>query len=201
MLDYHGGNGIDTVTGGALADVIYGGGSNDALAGGAGMDLLKGEAGNDLLEGGGASDTLEGGDNTDILLGGAGADTLDGGAGADTLNGGVVNDTLTGGIGTDTFVFASTLGAGNIDTITDYKVADDVIHLDDAIFKALVPGALANGAFALGAAAGDADDRILYDAATGALRYDADGTGAGAAVQFATLETGLAMSAGEFFVI
>jgi Ca2+-binding RTX toxin-like protein len=41
--------------------------------------------------------------------------------------------------------------------------------------------------FTLGTAAADANDRIVYDQTTGNLLYDADGTGATAAVQFATL--------------
>jgi Ca2+-binding RTX toxin-like protein len=36
-----------------------------------------------------------------------------------------------------------------------------------------------------------ADHRILYDAATGARSFDADGNGVGAAIQFATLASGL----------
>ena len=39
----------------------------------------------------------------------------------------------------------------------------------------------------VGAAASDADDRIIYDPASGALYFDADGTGAIGQVQFAAL--------------
>ena len=77
----------------------------------------------------------------------------------------------------------------------------DRLYLDDAVFAELSPGALAPGAFHTGAAAADADDRIVYDADTGALYYDADGSGAGLAVQFATLHEGLALSASDFQVI
>ena len=53
----------------------------------------------------------------------------------------------------------------------------------------------------LGAAAGDADDRLIYQATTGALFYDADGTGAGAQVRVATLGLNLALTAADFVVI
>jgi len=42
---------------------------------------------------------------------------------------------------------------------------------------------------------------VVYNSATGALYYDADGSGAGAQVQFATLGTGLGVAAGDFLVI
>ena len=47
----------------------------------------------------------------------------------------------------------------------------------------------------------DADDRILYDKATGALSYDADGSGAQAAVQFAVIDTKVALTGADFFVV
>ena len=62
-------------------------------------------------------------------------------------------------------------------------------------------GALGANAFHTGSAAHDADDRIIYDSATGQLFFDADGSGGGAAVQFATLSPGLGLTASDFQVI
>jgi len=59
----------------------------------------------------------------------------------------------------------------------------DVIQLDARIFQ----GVTGPEAFAFGPAAMDADDRIIYDANTGALMYDPDGTGSETAVTFAIL--------------
>jgi Ca2+-binding RTX toxin-like protein len=47
----------------------------------------------------------------------------------------------------------------------------------------------------------DADDRIIYNSANGALWYDADGTSAAPAVYFAQLSTGLALTTADFLVI
>jgi len=60
---------------------------------------------------------------------------------------------------------------------------------------------LSANAFFIGAVAHDADDRIIYNDATRALLFDADGNGAGAAVQFATFSTGLALTASEFVIV
>ena len=64
-----------------------------------------------------------------------------------------------------------------------------------------MPGTLAAGAFHTGSAAADADDRIIYNKATGALSYDPDGTGSAHPTQFATLPTGLSLSHANFQIV
>lgn len=144
-----------------------------------------GNAFNNVLKGNAAVNTLKGG---------AGNDKLYGDAGNDKLHGGLGNDLLTGGTGSDLFVFdTAPNSASNIDTITDFVHLTDKIQLDDDIFTAMgVVGTstgvgISSAAFYAGTAAHDASDRIIYDKSTGALYYDADGDGAGAAVQFATV--------------
>ena len=89
----------------------------------------------------------------------------------------------------------------NLDTITDYSVANDQFRLNSAAFGGLPAGVLTAAAFRIGAGAADASDRIIYNSATGALLFDADGNGAGAAVQFASISTGLAMTNAEFVIV
>jgi len=130
------------------------------------------------------------------------ADKVDLGNGDDTLNGAGGNDTLTGGKGKDAFVFDTALGPNNLDKITDFSVKDDTIHLAVSVFTGLAAGALGDDAFALGTGASDASDRILYDQKSGALAFDADGSGSGSgAVRFATLSKNLDLSADDFLVI
>ncbi|PSJ65698.1 beta strand repeat-containing protein [Kumtagia ephedrae] len=124
--------------------------------------------------------------------------------GDNVLDGGGGIDTLFGMGGADAFRFSTALGAGNVDRIADFSVADDSIHLDDAIFTALTtPGTLDASAFKdIALAARDADDRILYNSTTGSLFYDADGSASAfAPVKFAALSPGLALSAADFVVV
>ena len=145
------------------------------------------------------------------MIGSAANNILDGNAGNDTLMGGTGYDNLTGGAGKDVFVFDTPLynidsssSTTGYDTITDFTVGTDKIQLDDDIFTALP--VVANGTFGaphlqIGAAAADADDRIIYNSSTGALYYDQDGNGAQAQMQFAALSTGLALTAADFAII
>jgi Ca2+-binding RTX toxin-like protein len=141
------------------------------------------------LTGAGLADTLIGLGGADTLRGLDGDDSLVGGSGNDRLVGGLGNDVMSGGAGQDRFVFDSTLGADNVDVIQDFNVIDDTILLDGAVFEELVtPGVLSAEAFVISrTGAFDGNDRIIYNDSTGALYYDADGSGSGAAIQFATL--------------
>ncbi|HCZ14364.1 MAG TPA: RTX toxin, partial [Candidatus Accumulibacter sp.] len=148
---------------------------------------------------------VTGNSGANTLTGGGGNDSLDGGAGSDVLAGGLGEDTLTGGVGADSFRFDTLFDPiTNRDTISDYVVLDDTIQLENTIFSSLtVPGMLVAGWFRSGAgvsSAADADDYLIYDSESGALYYDADGNGAGAAVQFATLSSGLALSNADFLI-
>ncbi|MEZ0168379.1 Ig-like domain-containing protein [Microvirga sp. TS319] len=200
--DLKGYGGNDRLYGGAGADTIDGGAGDDYIEGGAGNDLLIGGDGIDEIRGGDGNDVIRGDAGNDILRGEAGNDTIDGGAGNDLIYGGAGNDVLTGGDGYDTFVFDTPLGPNNVDTITDFNPVYDTIRLDRAAFTAFTKvGTLAVGSFVIGTKALDADDRIIYDSSAGALFYDADGNGAGAAVKFANIGKGLALTYLDFQIV
>jgi Ca2+-binding RTX toxin-like protein len=132
------------------------------------------------------------------------AQSITGNAGANILDGKAGDDVLTGGAGKDFFLFSSTLGATNIDTIADFSVVDDTIRLENAIFAALTTTgtlSLANFRANTTGEAQDSNDRIIYETDTGRLYYDADANGAGARIHFATL-TGLpALTNADFVVV
>lgn len=227
VLDGKGGN--DTLIGGPGADTLIGGSGNDTAsyayatsavtanltnalsnAGEAKGDAfssvenLTGSRFNDRLSGDKLANKLFGGAGNDYLFGSSGNDTLRGDAGDDKLNGGLDKDTLMGGSGKDVFVFSTALGGANVDTITDFKPVDDTIHLENAIFtKLLKSGVLTADQFVANKSglAVDKLDRIIYETDTGKLSYDADGSGSAKAVHFATIGTGLAVTADDFFVI
>ena len=147
-----------------------------------------------------AANILNGGGSADTLFGGFGTDTLDGGLGNDKLYGGASSDDLTGGAGLDGFYFDAALNAAvNVDDILDFVVADDAILLDRDIFTGIAAdGGIGAAAFRAGSVALDADDRILYDSATGQIRYDADGIGGTAAILFATVTSGTLLTSADF---
>jgi Ca2+-binding RTX toxin-like protein len=177
-----------------------------------GDDTIYGAFGNDKLHGEAGKDWLSGGAGNDWLWGSTGNDKLFGDDGRDIINGGHGNDKLLGGKGRDAFVFDSKLGTAktdrkvNFDRITDFNVKNDSVWLDNAIFKKLGSGSLANqkllkkAYFALDHA-DDANDYIIYKKKSGILAYDSDGSGSKAEVEFAQLSRGLKMTYRDFFII
>jgi serralysin len=198
----NGSAGNDTLDGGVGADRMNGGVGNDTYivdniadvvieGAGAGSDLVKTALTSYML-----SDNFE---KLDFIGGGtigfrgtgnALANVITGGAGNDTLDGGIGADELWGKAGADFFDFTAALGAGNVDVIKDFTTKDDTIRLENAVFMAFgaYTGSLGQGAFWTGSAAHDADDRVVFNPNTGALLYDADGSGVAQAVQFGTLD-------------
>jgi serralysin len=209
----------NTLTGNSGNNVLYGAGGADAMAGGAGNDTYyvdnsgdsvteASNSGTDLVN---SSISYTLGNNVEKLIlngsaningtGNSLANTVTGNSGNNVIDGAAGNDTLTGGGGQDTFLFGTALTA-NVDTVADFDASNDTIRLDQSIFTAITTlGTLSAAAFFTGAAAHDADDRIIYNAATGNLFYDSDGTGATAAVQFAHLNGAPAIGNTNFTVV
>lgn len=136
------------------------------------------------IEGSDAANVLLGAGANDILRGLSGNDRMSGGFGDDRLSGGFGFDQLIGGAGRDAFQFDMPFLLPDVDRLTDFAPVDDTIFLRGTIFN-LPAGLLAADAFVNGTTAQDADDRVLYDRATGRLFIDVDGVGGDAAILFA----------------
>jgi Ca2+-binding RTX toxin-like protein len=178
--------------------VLNGGDGIDNLFGGAGNNILNGDAGLDYLLGGTGNDVIYGGDGNDYIHN-LGINTMEGFAVGDINKPG--NDVLFGGDGADTFVFYGyTLGSNNVAKIMDFESGTDYLMLAafDSIDYTTINYAesLVQGA---GAIAKDANDFMIFDQSTGALFYDADGNGAGEAVQLATLVGVTSLVTYDFF--
>jgi Ca2+-binding RTX toxin-like protein len=210
-----GNDGANVITGGGGADHLIGRSGDDTYivdnavdaiteGGGQGADTVR-TSGSYVLTAGADVETLETTDDNGTgaidLIGNLAGTVIRGNNGANVINGGDGNDVLTGLGGQDSFRFDTPLDAAfNLDVITDFNVADDTILLSDAIFSAL-PSTISPDEFVIGAVALDANDLIIYNDATGALYYDSDGVGGTAAVQFAALTPGLALTSFDFVVV
>jgi Ca2+-binding RTX toxin-like protein len=221
----NGGYGDDTLLGGRGDDFLMGDRGIDFFDGGAGFDEVSFAYTNEAISvdlnaglavfatgpveqlvsiesvtGGGGNDSLVGDHRNNAFDGGAGNDAIDGGDGDDLIDGGRGADILFGGYGYNSFLFDTTLGGGNVDTIADFYAPWDTIQLARSIFTGLPLGVLSASRYAEGnfSSAQDSTDRIVYNNATGGLFYDRDGIGGVAAVKFADLAPGLASSLSNF---
>ena len=214
-----GGGGGDTLVGGAGDDIyrvytsnLVGNAINNAVG-----DLITegANAGNDIVYTsanyvlGANVEQLVAADQANVttltLVGNGLNNVISGSNGNNVLVGAGGNDTLTGLGGADTFHFNQAVGAADADIIADFNGAQgDRISLDANIFSALGNTLDASefqlGTIATATSTGQGPGVILYDQATGRLFYDADGAGAGAALLFATLSPGTALTAANFTI-
>ncbi len=198
---------------------------NNTVEGSERNDLIITGSGNDLLLGGAGDDTLLGGGGNDFLFGGSGNDLLDGGPGDDTLEGGFGVNTLVGGEGNNQFFyrFSEAVKTTGADFITDFNQGgnDRLVFVRDASVGgfgfALVPGIsnselgpnqfiyLPTGLYR------DADASIntpvlIYEQASGVLKYDENGNQPGGVhpiAQFGMLPDGTfpRISASDILII
>lgn len=209
--------GNDTLNGGLGADTMIGGIGDDTYFVDDAGDVVTEwyNQGNDTVR---STITYTLGDNVENLvltesadingLGNFLANRITGNDGNNSISGGAGNDTLTGGAGADSFVFDSMPSPLNVDLVADFTQGEDRIVLDNDIFVTLglTDAALTDDKFRSAAGATSAltaEQRIILNTANGSLYYDADGSGAGASVQIATLQgTGIAsITAADFFVV
>lgn len=213
-----GGRGNDRLSGDGGADLMVGRGGNDihvvddpgdrvVEAAGGGNDLVRStitvalSANMEMLALLGAA-AIDGTGNglANRLTGNGGDNRLSGGGGADILAGRAGHDVLVGGPGADRFQFDVGPGAADADRIEDFRPGADRILLDGTVY-ARIGAALTADEFVRGAAARDADDRIVYNPATGSLLYDRDGNRPGAAALIATLDRNLGLDHHDFLMV
>lgn len=209
--------GDDEQYGDAGSDVIYSGRGSDLMDGGTGSDtvyyasekigtiinlldqtLNAGSADGDTLlnfetifGSATAADNITGGNGNETILGGGGNDVLNGSGGIDFMRGGTGADTLNGGLGNDKFQYTAVNELG--DTIINYEAGDDFTFIRTS-FGNLAGANVADVNFlsvATGHAATTINHRFIFDQALDQLWYDADGTGATAAVMVADLSNNI----------
>lgn len=204
-------------------DILFGGNGADVLNGGAGFDyaayddaayadfavFLSSPSLNTGVAAGDTFSDIEGlilSSGNDTGWGNAAANYIYGRAGSDTIAGLAGNDTLFGELGGDTFLFNTRPNSTtNRDTIADFESGSDLIGLARR-YLGEAEDTLGNVRLYEGDGITGRDVRahigaVLFDSETGALYYDADGAGAGAAIHFVTLTNVINLEQTDFFFV
>jgi Ca2+-binding RTX toxin-like protein len=226
-LDGNGGN--DTLYGRGGSDIMIGGAGADVLDGGAGFDwadyfndgpvnvaldrsfsatgAARGDTfisienvfGSDRW-----NDKISGDAGDNYLIGNGGNDTLYGRDGDDTVEGGAGKDTLSSGKGFDAFYYNALSHGG--DTITDFSV-EDIIAIESDWYQNFNSG-YAEGVIPtynfrsrIDNKAVDRDDYFIFRTTDDTLWFDADGSGARAAVLLARLSNGYDLKASDIYIV
>ena len=212
---------IHNVAGTQYNDTFLGSSQLDVFAGGEGKDFYNGGLGSDWIDlGWNFAGTPQHGVivNLKLLTGkivddgfgnsetaisieniwtGNQNDRITGSLASNSIVGNHGDDTMTGGGGHDTFQWANLADLGQQDVITDFHgaagVEQDILKFHVSNWGATTTLNLVNGTAATLAAA-----TFLYNVADHSLSWDADGTGAQAAIHIATLNNVLALNAANF---
>jgi Ca2+-binding RTX toxin-like protein len=150
-----------------FADHVMGTELAELMDGMAGDDVMIGFAGDDTVVGGLGKDNLSGGEGNDVLVGGAWTDA--------SLDGIVDVGELTGDADEDHYDGGSSFADNGSDTIYGYQ-AEDVIDLTAALGTTLADLDLLDNGLADNSVDLVAGGYISYDAATGQLSVDTDGS-------------------------
>ncbi|NRP56742.1 MULTISPECIES: S8 family serine peptidase [unclassified Marinobacterium] len=199
-LDNHivGNSGNNILAGGLGADTLEGGLGNDTYVISDDLDTIIDTGGIDTLRSILDVQLMDGIENVQLVglanlvaIGNSANNELVGNSANNILEGGLGVDTLTGGAGGDQFI-ASYNGVDiAADRITDFEVGSDLLIVDLASFgiDAQSLGLQSSGLVAAesfvsgaGAIALDPNDHFVFDTAQGLLKFDADGNGAGSAI-------------------
>ena len=97
---------------------------------------------------------------------------LTGNAAANSLNGGTGADTLIGGLGERYLHLQHSVGAGKIDNVAHFNVADDIIRIDNVVFTGLPVGLLSAAAFFRVMQRTTAMTSLIYNKTSDALLFD-----------------------------
>jgi hypothetical protein len=171
------GTSSNTVTAGALAPQVF----SKLISGGSGSNTINSTGGTaDWIYGGAGNDTISSNGGNDYIIGGPGVDTITPGSGADTI---LYYDTTDGQ-----------------DTITSFVIAEgDKLAFRSAAFGNIATGVLPAANFTTGAPS-SGNPTFIYNTGTGLLTYDADGNGAGSAVNIASFTTAPALTAANIHI-
>lgn len=153
------------------------------------------------FEGNADQQTFIGTSKADVFVGNGGNDTLTGNGGADKFVFGKVYEQIVTGSSTTVQTYTNTaFDLTGVDTITDFTRGTDKLelHLDQysqlAGFNSSMLRVNSSGT------AQDANDYLVYNTTTKTLSYDADGNGAGAAVNIAVLTGVNTLSTSDFII-
>ena len=170
---------------------------DDTLSGSDASDLVNLGTGNDAISTGAGDDIVDGGSGKDHISGGSGNDVLTGGTGADDFDYTVLSDWAAFGDSSDTVTdFAANqvllLQAADLDATDGDVLAfsyTDLASLAGVNWLENNPGAACFSTLSSGSVSGNADGtadqaqaQFVYDASTGWVGFDVDGTGSQAAM-------------------